>query len=313
MVASSRRKGLVTADKPYFTKRERLDEIQSLASGGFGCPGMSVGRYRSDRPIGISTPNATAPMFMIVVLLREIPRHLEWKNGRERENLERAATSIKCYDFRETWSVDIWYPVDSFHAFIPFSALDDITDNLKCPKIDRLDIPAALDFRDGVMFSLVQALLPLLARPWEANTLFTDHVFAAMVTHLATTYGGFKCRDIRADSLRRGMLTPSQEHRVTSMLLDDIAADWKIEDLAVACGLSRAHFMRAFKQTMGMPPHRWLLGQRVSRAKQLLDAGDMPISEIALEVGFADQAHLTRVFSAWVGIGPGHWRRQRRS
>ena len=69
----------------------------------------------------------------------------------------------------------------------------------------------------------------------------------------------------------------------------------------------------AFKQITGMPPHRWLLMQRVTRAKDLLRGTITPIAEIALTCGFSDQSHLTRVFSKTFGISPGAWRRQWRA
>jgi AraC family transcriptional regulator len=62
---------------------------------------------------------------------------------------------------------------------------------------------------------------------------------------------------------------------------------------------------------MGMPPHRFLLGKRVGRAMELLVHTDQSLGEIAAACGFADQSHLTRVFSRTVGVSPGRWRQQR--
>jgi transcriptional regulator GlxA family with amidase domain len=105
------------------------------------------------------------------------------------------------------------------------------------------------------------------------------------------------------------LLTRLQERRVTSRLLDDLAGDTSLSELAALCGLSRSYFLRAFKQTVGMPPHRWLLMHRVKRAKELLRGTTMSIAEIAFTCGFADQSHLTRVFSKACHISPGAWRR----
>jgi AraC family transcriptional regulator len=109
------------------------------------------------------------------------------------------------------------------------------------------------------------------------------------------------------------MLTPLQEHRVTSRLLDDLAGDTSLSELAALCGLSRSYFIRAFKQVTGMPPHRWLLMHRVKHAKDLLRGTQLPIADIAVACGFADQSHLTRVFSKGFGISPAAWRRQWRN
>ncbi|MBN8927072.1 MAG: helix-turn-helix transcriptional regulator [Rhodospirillales bacterium] len=78
---------------------------------------------------------------------------------------------------------------------------------------------------------------------------------------------------------------------------------------ATRCRLSRSHFIRAFRVTFGRTPHQWLLACRVQRAKALL-LGPLPIADIALELGFADQSHFTRVFTRHAGVPPGLWRRQ---
>ena len=76
------------------------------------------------------------------------------------------------------------------------------------------------------MLNLARALNPVLARPEHATALFTDHVFLAMLTHLAGMYGGLDRRDMRAFAAPKGrMLTSLQEHRVTSLLLGDLSVD----------------------------------------------------------------------------------------
>ncbi len=67
-----------------------------------------------------------------------------------------------------------------------------------------------------------------------------------------------------------------------------------------------------FKSSTGMTPHRWLLDARIGRAKQLLLDGDLPLAEVALETGFSEQSHLTRVFRSLVGTTPAAWQRVNR-
>ena len=81
-----------------------------------------------------------------------------------------------------------------------------------------------------------------------------------------------------------------------------------IENIGLCCILS--HFSRAFRISTGVPPHQWLLRQRVNAAKQLMTARDLSLSEIAISAGFANQSHFTRVFSAQVGTSPAAWRRE---
>lgn len=80
--------------------------------------------------------------------------------------------------------------------------------------------------------------------------------------------------------------------------------------LAALVRLSEDHFARAFKVSVGYPPHAYVVERRVEHAKSLLLGGDLALSEVALAAGFADQAHLTRRFRERVGVSPASWRRQ---
>jgi AraC-like DNA-binding protein len=221
------------------------------------------------------------------------------------------AGALNCLDLREAWAMDLSEPFDSFHAFIPLTAFDEVTSEMKRARIDGLHCPIGVQHTDETMLNLALALNPVLARPAHATALFTEHVFLAMVAHLASEYGGLDNHALRASAAPKGrMLTPLQERRVTSRLLDDLTNDPSLGELAAMCGLSRSYFIRAFTQATGMPPHRWLLMQRVNRAKALLRGTSMPIAAVAVACGFADQSHLTRVFSKAFRISPGAWQRQ---
>lgn len=82
-----------------------------------------------------------------------------------------------------------------------------------------------------------------------------------------------------------------------------------VSHAAAACRLSKGHFARLFKESVGLPPHRWLTRQRIEAAKTMLRDTDFPLSEIALECGFCEQAHMCRVFRKWLGTTPGAWRK----
>jgi AraC family transcriptional regulator len=304
---------LLGSDRPFFTTRESLDDMQSLSSVSFARGDLSIGRYRRDRRgLGVSTPNPVSPMVMAVVILRPRPAHVGWHDDRLVEVPALGAGALNCLDLREAWTMDLSEPFDSFHAFIPWTAFDEVTSEMKRSRIERLHCPIGVEHTDETMLNLARALNPVLARPEHATALFTDHVFLAMVAHLAGMYGGLDNRDLRAEAAPTGrMLTRLQERRVTSRLLDDLAGDPSLSELAALCGLSRSYFIRAFKQTTGMPPHRWLLMQRVKRAKDLLRGTKLSIADVAVACGFADQSHLTRVFTALAGLSPAAWRRLR--
>jgi AraC-like DNA-binding protein len=93
--------------------------------------------------------------------------------------------------------------------------------------------------------------------------------------------------------------------------MEHLAADVSLADVARECTLSRSHFSKAFKQTTGQTSHAWLVGQRVEAAQRLLRNPELSTAQVVSACGFADQSHLTRVFSARTGTSPARWRRSR--
>ncbi|WP_343235175.1 AraC family transcriptional regulator [Streptomyces sp. SID10853] len=81
-----------------------------------------------------------------------------------------------------------------------------------------------------------------------------------------------------------------------------------LREAAAALHAHPTHLIRCFKQTYGLPPHTYLTGQRIDRARRLLLDGLRP-AEVATTVGFHDQAHLNRHFTRHVGITPGRYAR----
>ena len=84
------------------------------------------------------------------------------------------------------------------------------------------------------------------------------------------------------------------------------ADDMSLDDIAHEAGLSPYHLSRIFKEAIGLPPHKYLIQIRIQQAKHLLMSG-MPIGDVAVEVGFADQSHLTKWFKRIVGVPPGQF------
>lgn len=125
--------------------------------------------------------------------------------------------------------------------------------------------------------------------------------------HLAHTYGGLRAA---AQPGTRGGLAPWQERRAKEMMSANLDGEVPLARLAAECGLSVRHFSRAFRQSTGVPPHRWLLKRRVELAKSLLLSPAASLAEVGRACGFADQSHFTRVFSATTGASPGAWRRR---
>ncbi len=81
--------------------------------------------------------------------------------------------------------------------------------------------------------------------------------------------------------------------------------------MATQLGMSQYYFCRLFRQSMGLPPYRYVIQQRIERAKQLLRSErQRAIADIALDCGFSSQSHLARHFRQMTGVTPKAYRRQ---
>src|SRR6267142_357452 len=102
----------------------------------------------------------------------------------------------------------------------------------------------------------------------------------------------------------RGGLAPARANRICEYIDSHLQENIALEVLAEIAQLSVHHFARAFRQSLGIPPHNYIVQRRVEHAQQLLRNTDLPLSEIAIEVGFTDQSHLARHFRTFIGVSP---------
>jgi AraC-like DNA-binding protein len=140
----------------------------------------------------------------------------------------------------------------------------------------------------------------------RAATLAVDEAVTAALTLMVRRHSHGEPQGRRLGRERR----PIREAR---RLIDDLyVQDLTLDELAAVAGLSRFHFLRAFRREVGVTPHTYLTGRRIAAAKTLL-GGDQPLSEVALDCGFYDQSHFTRSFKGSTGLTPGQYRRGSRT
>lgn len=296
-------------DDPYFTRRENLDISRHLTAAQIGRNGWTAGHFRRDAPdLGVTDPTVHADCVMAVINLRPRDTCEMWCDERHMVIPSIAPGDLKVLDQRRTWVARLDQPFESMNFFIPLQAFDDLADQWRAPRLDSFRLKPETPAVDEVLLHLSRSLEPAFANPRELSALYAEHVFTAILTRLASVHGGLA----PGVGERRGVLANWQLTRIKTMLLDDLRQNLTLSDLAAACGLSVSYMSRGFRQAVGMPPHRWLLAQRVKRARTLIETTGLSLAEIALECGFADQSHLTRVFSKAVGAAPGAWRRARR-
>jgi len=267
---------------------------------------IAVTELRDDRPVPFMTsPVAREEAFVVSFVMRDYAGREYWEEGRQAPRADLLAGDTVLYDFRRSPAAYVDKPFHSLHFLLPLDVLDAIAHDLNAMHVEALAYTPGAGVRDHVVAALAGSLLPALERPECASRLFVDHVTRAIAVHVAQTYGGMK----PAQAIRGG-LAPRQERRAKEMIAANLDGTLSLEQVAQECGLSVSHFSRAFRQSTGVAPHRWLVQRRVETAKELLHQGNLSLTEIALHCGFADQSHFTRTFTRTVGNSPGHWRRQ---
>jgi AraC-like DNA-binding protein len=243
--------------------------------------------------------------YLIALQLRACHDHDLYFDGHlvRPQNWFAGVTSI--YDLRRDPVADIRDPFHSIMFHLPRKALDAMAYEAGVPRVGDLRQEPGVSVDDPVVRHLLASLLPSSTKPDEAHPVFLDHVALALTVHIAHVYGGMSLNA----GVARGGLAPWQERRVKELMSASLNEELPLSRLANECGLSVRHFARAFRQSTGYSPHRWLLKHRVDYARELLTNRAFSLPDVAFSCGFADQSHFTRVFTAMVGVSPGAWRR----
>jgi AraC family transcriptional regulator len=267
---------------------------------------LAVTRLRSETGLADrTTPFACERAFTVQLHLRPVSPVNFWLHGQPVPAEPAQDGSVSIMHLDQDPSMHLGSAFDMVQFYVPRTALDEFADENDGCRCETLTWPSGkVDHR---LRSLALCLLPALERPELSSELYVDHLVFAAHAYIARTYGGIKI----APSVVRGGLAPWQLHRATEMLKANLDGQIALSQVARECKLSVSHFVRAFKQAIGEPPYRWLLQQRIDAAKELLLHSDLPMVEIALKCGFADQACFIRAFRKLLDTTPGEWRRIR--
>jgi AraC-like DNA-binding protein len=115
--------------------------------------------------------------------------------------------------------------------------------------------------------------------------------------------------DLSSEIVQRDLLLPWQRRKVLQFIEEHLTKTIKVEELAALTKLSKTYFSRVFKSAFKESPYNYVLRRRMEMAKELITETDGALSEIALDCGMADQAHLCKTFRKVFGTTPNQWRR----
>ena len=167
--------------------------------------------------------------------------------------------------------------------------------------------PSRVDLESGYLANSLARLLEAARREFERDSEAAKVSLATASTMLQAEIE--RCSG--ANGSVRGGLAAWQILRVQAYIDSNLHRTIHIRDLSAVARRSPAHFSRKFKLAVGNSPHAYVVRRRLERACHLMMTSAASLSEIALSVGFSDQAHLCRLFRQAFGQSPANWRRER--
>jgi AraC family transcriptional regulator len=171
---------------------------------------------------------------------------------------------------------------------------------------DHVEFPNLPVFQDSKIAHILLALRAELREGCPAGRLYGESLAAALAVHLLRRYAVSPGRS----GVHKGGLPPARLRRVLDYIETCLAEDTSLRLLAELAQLSPDHFAALFKQSTGLPPHRYVLQRRIVKAKEMLTDGRLSLAEIGFALGFTSQAHFTAMFRKLVGATPGAYREE---
>jgi AraC family transcriptional regulator len=153
---------------------------------------------------------------------------------------------------------------------------------------------------DNLIYNLSLKFLNELKQGNLAGKVFGESLSVAFAIHLACNYSA-KQKKVFAP---KGKLSAVQLHQVIDYAHSNIHQNIGLNDLAKNINISPFHFIRLFKQTIGISPYQFMLQLKIERAKQLIQQSEFSLTSIAYQLGFMDQAHFCNAFKKATGVTP---------
>jgi AraC family transcriptional regulator len=204
------------------------------------------------------------------------------------------------------WKAVTSEPFESMIVFIDLPLLQRALEEVFGSNADHARLRDISGFTDDTLNWLMERLRDELTRP-QASPLFVQALAQAIAIHLARDYGVTD-----AESHSSSPSLPGYKlKQITDWIAEHIAEDFDLARLAALAGLSKFHFQRLFKSSMGVSPSRYHINLRMEEARRLLRETKMSVIDAALEVGYKDPSHFARLFLRETGLSPSEYRKQR--
>ena len=165
---------------------------------------------------------------------------------------------------------------------------------------DRIELVRQGRSTDPTLHHMGMALRAAVQTGAALDRMYGEALSTALAVHLLREYSAA----VLGPKRQYGGLPREKLVRAVAYIQDQLNTDLTVSGIAQAVFLSPYHFTRLFKESTGQSPYQYVVEARVRKAKELLTTGKFTISEVAYDVGFVDQSHLTRHFKRIFGLPP---------
>ncbi len=165
---------------------------------------------------------------------------------------------------------------------------------------DRIELVEQRRSTDPTLRYIAMALQAGVQTGDALNWMYGEGLSTALAAHLLREYGATVVKPKR----QYGGLKLEKLVRAVEYIQDQLGSDLTVSGIAQSVGMSPYYFTRLFKESTGQSPYQYVVDARVKKTRELLTTGNFTISEVAHQVGFADQSHLTRHFKRVFGLPP---------
>lgn len=191
-------------------------------------------------------------------------------------------------------------PSFSMGVYLAPRQLDEACEHIGGIQGSNIALPNLLYREDAALARICELLrLELFRSDDGGQLLIVEALSTALALHLARTYVRRGSGDAAIRPLGRRSLTA-----VLEFIHDNHGTGMNLDGLAEIAGVSRFHFVRQFRKSVGISPMQYVEGVRLERARGLIIEGGKTLAEIAVSTGFSDQSHFTRRFRLHYGCTP---------
>ncbi|OWY63588.1 AraC family transcriptional regulator [cyanobacterium TDX16] len=283
--------------------RQRSTKTLVLSSRQLSWNGILVEQYQySPSPNEAKSP-ALSEHRLILPLGQPAPLIQKRDNAKHESILQKGDSIFVPAGYPSSWrsprrdinrpkqqQLHIWLKPESIEQAAEASEID----------TDRLDLMNCFGKQDLQLHHIAMLLLAELQSDGIMGRLYVESLTQVLVIHLLRHYSTFT----QPITFEDRSLSHTRLQQAIEYIHTHLDRDLSLVEIAQVINISPTYFASLFKRATGISPHQYVVQQRVERAKLLLSKTDLAIADVALQVGFSNQSHLTRHFKRLTGVTP---------